>query len=189
MDGGRKLLHSCASCSLPQTPIKWTGMNNSWHWVSLWNQPNLLTGSGARAVAQCLGIICACSMQCGVSWAQNEHLLCVFFCTNIWKSIILFFFFFKFKQVSAFIPPLFGFAIYLYFWLCGVFLEACSMWDPLLRCVGSVAAVLGLGHPKAYGIFSSLIRDGTLLPLYWRWILNPWTTRQVLKNTILKLTS
>ena len=40
------------------------------------------------------------------------------------------------------------------------------MWDARLRCVGSAAVALGLGRPEACGVFSSPIRDGTLLPLY-----------------------
>ena len=149
--------------------------------------PNWEWGEGSSSMPRDhLHMLNAVWGQLGSEWAS---LVCIFLHKYLEKYYSFLFFFLKFKQVSAFIPPLFGFAIYLYFWLCGVFLEACSVWDPLLRCVGSVAAVLGLGHPKAYGIFSSLIRDGTLLPLYWRWILNPWTTRQVLKNTILKLTS
>lgn len=78
-------------------------------------------------------------MQCGVSWAENEHLLCVFFLHKYLEKYYSFFFF-KFKRVRAFTPPLFGFAIYLYFDCVGASLRhaacgmlGCAAWAQQLR--------------------------------------------------------
>ena len=57
-------------------------------------------------------------------------------------------------------------------------LSRCGTWS--LEHVGSVVSVRGLSCPMAVGILGSLTRDQNHIPYIGRWILNRWTTREVL---------
>ena len=92
------------------------------------------------------------------------------------------------KQIPGFNPEFFKkFFKFIYFWLCWGFAAVHGLslvvesWGfsccraQALGCIGSVA----VAHRLSSSETSSLSRDRTCVPCLGRYILNPWTTREV----------